>query len=212
MDKKEFKKTLKKVWYFLWESNSIWSWIANIIIAFILIKFIVYPGLGFILHTSHPIVAVVSGSMEHDGNFDDWWNSIAICERRTCTQKEFYNSYNITKEQFLSFKYKNGFNIGDIMVLKGLPPENIQVGDIIVFNTYRPDPIIHRNIKIWQENDQYYFQTKGDHNLESISSKTLNETKISSDKLIGKAVFRIPYLGWIKIGFVRLLQLLKIVR
>ena len=211
MDKKQAQKFFKKVWYFLWESNSIWSWIANIIIAFVLIKFIVYPGLGLALSTSHPIVAVVSGSMEHDGDFDEWWNSFAICQRRTCTQKEFYNSYNITKEQFLSFKYKNGFNIGDIMVLKGIPSENIQTGDIIVFNIYRPDPIIHRTIKKWQENDEYYFQTKGDHNLESISSTSLNETKISSDQLIGKAVFRIPYLGWIKIGFVKLLQLLRII-
>ena len=164
MDKRQLKAILKKIWYFLWESNSIWSWIANVIIAFVLIKFIVYPGLGLILSTSHPIAAVVSGSMEHDGDFNQWWDSVAVCQRRTCTQKEFYNSYNITKEQFLSFKYKNGFNIGDIMVLKGTAPENIKIGDILVFNTYRPDPIIHRVIKKWQENGQYYFKTKGDHN------------------------------------------------
>ncbi len=65
MGKRKFKKLLKKIWYFIWEDDSIWSWIVNIILAFVIIKFIVYSGLGFMLSTSHPIVAVVSGSMEH---------------------------------------------------------------------------------------------------------------------------------------------------
>jgi signal peptidase I len=211
MDKKQIKTILKKTWYFLWESNSIWSWIANVVIAFVLIKFIVYPGLGFILSTSHPIVAVVSGSMEHDGSFDEWWDSFAICEGTPCTQKDFYDSYNITKEEFISFSYKNGFNQGDIMVLKGSDAENIDVGDVLIFNNYRPDPIIHRIVRKWEESDEYYFKTKGDHNFESISSRSLNETKISSDEIVGKAVLRIPYLGWIKILFVKMLQFLRII-
>jgi len=211
MNKKQIKAILKKTWYFLWESNSVWSWIANVIIAFVLIKFIVYPGLGFVLSTSHPIVAVVSGSMEHDGNFDEWWDSFALCGGTPCTQNDFYSTYNITKEKFLSFKYKNGFNQGDIMVLKGSSPENIDVGDVLVFNNYRPDPIIHRIVEKWEEDGKYYFKTKGDHNFESISSRSLNETKISSDEIVGKAVLRIPYLGWIKILFVKMLQFLRII-
>jgi len=211
MDRKQLKTILKKTWVFLWESNSVWSWIANILLAFILIKFIVYPGLGLFLNTSHPIVAVVSGSMEHDGDFDKWWNSVALCEGRACSQKDFYNTYNISKEDFFSFSYKNGFNAGDIMVLRGFSAERLQVGDVLVFNNYRPDPIIHRAIKIWQEDGEYYFQTKGDHNLESISSITLNETKIPSSQLVGKAVLKIPYLGWIKIGFVKLLSFFRII-
>jgi signal peptidase I len=211
MDKEKTKKILKKIWYFLWESNSIWSWLANVIIAFVLIKFAVYPGLGLMLGTSHPIVAVVSGSMEHDGNFDEWWNSVAICDGRTCTQKDFYTSYNITKEEFLSFKFEDGFNAGDIMVLIGSSPEKIRIGDIVVFNSYRPDPIIHRVVEIEQKDDKYYFKTKGDHNLESISSEALNETRISSDNLVGKAAVRVPYLGWIKIGFVNFLRFFRII-
>ena len=79
MNKKKVKKRLKKIWYFIWEDNSIWSWIVNIILAFVLIKFIVYPGLGFLLSTSHPVVAVVSESMEHNKlGFDNWWKLIKI--------------------------------------------------------------------------------------------------------------------------------------
>jgi len=70
----KYKKFLKKFWHFIWEEDSLASWIVNVILAFILIKFIVYPGLGFLLSTTHPVVAVVSGSMEHNANFDIWWD------------------------------------------------------------------------------------------------------------------------------------------
>ena len=110
MNKQEFKKILKKIWWFIWESNSIWSWIVNIILAFILIKFIVYPVIGLILSTSHPIVAVVSGSMEHDGNFQEWWESNAICGNTNCNQALYYQQYEITQEDFQNFRFKNGFN------------------------------------------------------------------------------------------------------
>jgi hypothetical protein len=212
MNVKELKKILGKIWYFIWESNSIWSWIVNIILAFVIIKFLVYPGLGFVLGTSHPIVAVVSSSMEHDGSFDQWWSSPASCNGKACTQNEYYSGFNITKEQFYTFNFKNGFNKGDIIALKGKLPEEINIGDIIVFRNKKPDPIIHRVIKKWKENEVYYFQTKGDHNSASVKSLSLDETKIFQDEVIGKALFRIPYLGWIKILFVDFLKLIGILR
>ena len=61
--KKELKTKWSKFWYFIWEDDSVWSWIVNIGLAFLLIKFIVYPGLGLILATDFPVVAVVSGSI-----------------------------------------------------------------------------------------------------------------------------------------------------
>ena len=77
----------KGIWYFIWEDNSLLSWIVNVILAFVLIKFIIYPGLGLLFSTSYPIVAVVSGSMEHQGNFDTWWGSSAICSDNYCSQE-----------------------------------------------------------------------------------------------------------------------------
>ena len=62
-EKSKPASTWGKVWYFIWHDDSVWSWIVNIILAFLLIKFIVYPGLGFLLETEYPVVAVVSGSM-----------------------------------------------------------------------------------------------------------------------------------------------------
>ncbi len=199
MNKKSLKQTFKKLWYFIWEDNSIWSWIVNILLAFILIKFIVYPGLGLALGTSYPIVAVVSDSMEHNGlSFDEWWAG----------KSNWYIEYDITKQEFNDFKLKNGFNKGDIIILKGASPADLRVGEVIVFKVGRPDPIIHRIVKKWEEDDNYYFQTKGDKNSDSIKESDLDETRVSEKQLIGKAMLRIPWLGYIKIWFVDLLNFL----
>ena len=197
---KDLKKTWKKVWYFIWEDNSIWSWIVNIILAFVLIKFIVYPGLGFLLQTSHPVVAVVSESMEHNGGFDGWWDKA----------NKFYISNGIKKDDFEGFPLKNGFDKGDIMVIKGKKAENIQIGDVVVFWSARRDPIIHRIVKKWQDKGVYYFQTKGDHNPSSIKSQFLDETKISQEQIVGNAILRIPLLGYIKIWFVELIKIFQL--
>lgn len=196
MAKKERKKptsTAGKIWYFIWYDDSILSWLVNIILAFVLIKFIVYPVLGLILGTSFPIVAVVSNSMEHNGNFDNWWVS----------QKVFYENIDISAEEFQSYSFKNGFNKGDIMVLFGTNPENIEIGDTIVFRAKnKAYPIIHRVIKIKDIGGETYFETKGDHNVAQIKTPDLDETFISVDAYIGKSILRIPWLGYLKIGFV----------
>ena len=202
----------KRFWHFIWEENTTASNITSLILAFILIKFIVYPVLGVALGTHYPVVAVVSGSMEHDGNFNNWWNSEAWCNNKPCTQGEYYSQFSITKETFKKFPFPDGFNTGDMMVLKGEKPENIKVGDIIVFKNNRPEPIIHRVINKWTRNNIYYFQTKGDHNKISINNRFLSEKGISQDEILGKAVFKLPYLGWVKIAAVESLKfILKMV-
>ena len=202
MDKKEVRRILKGIWNFIWEDNSIWSWLVNVVLAFILIKFIVYPGLGLVLSTSHPIVAVVSESMEHNMNFNAWWDRSG----------QWYLENGIKKEDFLQFSLRNGFNKGDIMVLIGKKPEEIKVGDVIVFRSNRYDPVIHRVVKKWQNNGAYLFQTKGDNNKDSIKNNIIDETNISESQIIGKALFKIPFLGYIKIWFVEILRLVGITK
>ncbi len=189
---KKLKRIWKKVWHFIWEDNSIWSWIVNVILAFIIIKFLVYPGLGLVLGTTHPIVAVVSESMEHNGlPFDLWWEQ----------NRAWYEDNGITREQFREFTLRNGFNKGDIIVLTRANPEKLEIGDVIVFwpeNRLESEPIIHRIIDKWEENSNYHFATKGDNN------PTLQnfERDIREDQIIGRSLFRIPYLGYVKIFFV----------
>lgn len=187
----EWKKAWNKVtkaWDFIWNDDSALSWVLNIIIAIILIKFIIYPALGFILQTGFPIVAVVSGSMEHDGSFDDFWNE----------QGTFYENRGINKTEFLSYPFKNGFNTGDIMILYGTKPENLKRGDIIVFQSpAKSDPIIHRIIDIREVDGKYHFTTKGDHNQDVYGA--IGENDIIQDRVYAQAVIRVPFLGWVKI-------------
>ncbi len=193
----DWKTILKKTWYFIWKDDSLLSWIVNVILAFLIVKFIIYPGIGFLLSTTHPLVAVVSSSMEHDGSFDAWWES----------QSSWYEANSINKQDAIAWPSKNGFNKGDIMVLYGSQPQNIKVGDIIVFKSLQPDPIIHRVIRIYTEGNKLYFQTKGDHNPDTYSS--LGEDKIAQDRVIGRAVFRIPFLGWVKIIFTEIISIFR---
>lgn len=194
---KKRKSKLRKIWNFIWHEDSVLSWVVNIIIAFVLVKFVIYPGMGLLLHTTHPVVAVVSGSMEHNGNFNEWWQS----------QHTWYESNGFTKQDTESWNFRNGFNKGDIMVLKGVDINNIKVGEVIVFNGNSIDPIIHRVVKISKQNNIIYIQTKGDHNKDSYSA--LGELNIPKNRIVGRAVFRIPWLGWIKIGAVDFINMFK---
>ncbi len=181
----------KKIWRFIWHDDSILSWIINIILAFILVKFIIYPGLGLIFQTQLPVVAVVSGSMEHNSNFDNFW----------MRQGSWYESNGIIKKEFESFPLENGFNKGDIIFLYG--NKNIRKGDVIVFKGNSQNPIIHRVVNVKQDS----YQTKGDNNPDSF--KELGETNIKPEKVIGKAFLRIPYLGWVKIIFTDLINIFR---
>lgn len=196
----KYMKWLRKAWDFLWNDDSIISWFASLLVAFVLIKFIIYPALGLLFGTQFPIVAVVSESMEHEGSFDEWW----------AVHEDFYLRNEITKDQFLEFPFKNGFNKGDIMILVGEHPEQIKRGEILVFWSGKPYPIIHRVTKVGvsEESGERFFQTKGDNNRDQVRQPpVLDETNIQSDQIVGKAVMRIPYLGYVKIWFVELLNL-----
>jgi signal peptidase I len=186
-------KLLRKAWNFIWYENSLLSWIVNVFLAFVIIKFLVYPGLGLILSTGNPVVAVVSGSMEHSEPFDPWWVSSG----------SFYEKRNITKNQFAEFPMSGGFSKGDIIILRGRPPGDITVGDIIVFHGGRADPIIHRVISRTVSDDYYSFATKGDNNAGQLDS----ELTIPEDLIIGTSLYRVPFLGYVKILVVDALSL-----
>ena len=185
------KDVLKKVWHFIWVDGSILSWIVNAALAFLLVKFIIYPLLGMVLGTSYPVVAVISGSMEHNGlGFDAWWES----------NKGWYLQNDISKEELDESIFRNGFNKGDIILLLGAKPDDIDSLDVIVYNSdnYKY-PIIHRIVTKENKGLEYIFTTKGDNNPGP------DPAAISPGRILGKAVFRIPLLGWVKIWFSELI-------
>jgi signal peptidase len=86
------------------------------------------------------------------------------------------------------------FYKGDILILQGVRPQQISVGDIIVFSPPgRDTPVVHRVIQL---NKDGTFQTKGDANAGQLPF----ETSIQPGQIHGKEVFIIPYVGWIKLG------------
>tara|TARA_Y100000310_G_scaffold318707_1_gene373092 strand:- start:1346 stop:1936 length:591 start_codon:yes stop_codon:yes gene_type:complete len=181
--KDHFKGNLKKVYHFIFHDDSIWSWIVNIILAFLIVKFIIYPGLSLILGSSLPLVAVISGSMEHEGlGFDAWWEE----------NGDWYENQGITKEMFDSYRFTNGFNKGDVMVLGAW--DDAELGDTLVYQSGSHSyPIIHRVIYINDEENLY--ELKGDNN------DGPDPSAVSEEQVVGKALFRVPYVGWIKIWF-----------
>ncbi|MFP4189957.1 MAG: signal peptidase I [Candidatus Woesearchaeota archaeon] len=197
-----FKRQYKRFIKFLNE-DSFLSWVVNVALAFVLIRFIVYPLLGLVLATPFPIVAVVSGSMEHPGGFDEWWESPAVVDGNRMTQADFYAQYSIQEDDFGGFPFRNGFNTGDIKVLRGVSPEDVEIGDIIVFGSTERNPIIHRVIEKNINGSSTTFKTKGDNNPVSYEF----ESEIKEEDIIGKSIFRIPFLGYVKIWFFNLIGL-----
>ena len=207
------KSKIKQVWDFFWNSDSPWSWLVNIVVAFVMIKFVIYPLLGLIMGTGFPIVAVVSESMEHG------LHNNVLCGKQLVNYKDSYDNYwkicggwyeekGISKNQFKKFPFNKGFYKGDIIIVWGTKPKNLQMGDVLIFQGHKPQPLIHRIIKTESENGKYYFYTKGDHNSDILPNNI--ESKIPEEKLLGRGIIRIPYLGWVKIIFVEAVKPLGI--
>lgn len=81
---------------------------------------------------------------------------------------------------------------GDLVI--AIKPENIKVGDIIIYEANCPalphEDIIHRIVEI---NNGTYI-TKGDNN------PIRDPCPVSPDEVKGKVLFAIPLLGWPRLG------------
>ena len=170
---------LKDFWRFL-KKDTWQSWLVSLVLAFIVIKFILFPGMSFVLATPLPLVVVESCSMYHSGDFDDWWNSNDL----------WYEDKGIEREDFEEFPFKNGLNKGDIILVTGRG--GYEVGDIIIFNSEFRHPLIHRIVE-----DDDNLGTKGDHNFDQLPQ----EKNIAEGQVLGKSVARVPGLGWAKLIF-----------
>jgi len=80
---------------------------------------------------------------------------------------------------------------GDLLILQGRTAEEIQVGDIIVYEDswYIDAPIVHRVVDIDIIADEYHFITRGDANPHNDpGDRTI-------DEIVGVMVLRVPLLG-----------------
>jgi len=178
---KKTKESLKKVWDFL-QGDGWPSFVVVLILAFIIIKFIFFPGLSLLTGTSLPIVIVESCSMYHQhAGLGEIFKS------------PVYNNFGITLNDTKNWDFKNGLTKGDVIFV--VAPKHLKIGDIIIFNGGVSHPIIHRLIKV---GDTY--ETKGD-NYRTNSRQLPSERNIKKNQIIGKALFKVPLVGWLKLIF-----------
>ncbi len=147
--------------------------ILEIILAFI-VAWLFYQGLSFALNTPMPIVSVVSDSMYHRDNFDNWW----------ARNEDYYKGLKIEKSDFLKFTMPNGFARGDLILLVG--DNNPKTGDVVIYNLPGRDiTIIHRVVEVRDGS----VIVKGDNNA-------VPDPVVKKEAIIGRAVFAMPILGW----------------
>lgn len=81
--------------------------------------------------------------------------------------------------------------VGDIIIVQKVPATNIQVGDIIVFDSPEEIRTIHRVTQTRTlSNGTILFKTKGDANPTEETYWTQEED------VHGRVLYKIPYLGW----------------
>ena len=85
-------------------------------------------------------------------------------------------------------------HVGDMLILKGIDPQNIDEGDIVVY--YYPPMerlIIHRVFEMY---DDGTFRTKGDNN---ITNTQPDRWVVQPEWVHGTPLVKIPYLGYPRI-------------
>ncbi len=182
-------KALKKFWKWLWTSNSVLSWFVSFLLAFILVRFIFYPLLGLVLSTSLPLVVIESNSMNHFGNFDEWFQA----------QEDFYGNFNIVKEEAEKWPFRSGLDKGDVALIRGKSFDDLEIGDVIIFRPPSQEKAVIHRIVVKTEDK---VETKGDANIGQLGQ----EKNIAPEQVAGVAILRIPYIGWLKLMFVEILR------
>lgn len=155
------------------------TWYGNVLLGLLAAVIFYYVILANALSTNVPVVAVVSGSMAHDSSIE---------EKHYRWLEE---NFDYSRSYIDSWPFKNGFNIGDMPIVRG--QKSYQIGDVIVYSVQGINaPIIHRIIKI---NDDGTYQTKGDNNSGQLSY----EFKVKLEQIKGKVIFIIPKVGYFKV-------------
>lgn len=80
---------------------------------------------------------------------------------------------------------------GDVVIVREVAPETIQIGDIIRFHRDSID-VVHRVKEIQNEGGQISFITRGDNN-------NVDDEPVSTEMCEGKVIFTIPKIGYISI-------------
>ncbi len=86
--------------------------------------------------------------------------------------------------------------VGDLIIVKGVQPEEIKIGDIIVFDPPREGigRTVHRVKHIESTNGNFTFKTKGDAN------DIEDQYTVYPENIHGRLSYRIPYIGYLALN------------
>jgi len=91
------------------------------------------------------------------------------------------------------------FYKGDMLLVYGI--QQAEVGDVVIYQNPKTHlPVVHRVIEVDGEGR---YITKGDKNTANDIDLGITNGPVSNNQLHGKVLFRVPYLGWVKIIFLR---------
>lgn len=90
-------------------------------------------------------------------------------------------------------------NVGDIILVRGVDPNTIAAGTIVVFHSPRDYnmPIVHRVTSVIVDGEQLYFRTKGDNN--PVADNWTPLPGVPSSHLIGIYTGKIPLIGLVSL-------------
>ena len=159
------------------------SHIVKEVLKFILILAILYFGVSGVLVLALRVDpywrAVISNSMKHQ---DESW-------------REYFEERDYDTSQF---PIQGGFERGDMLIVQGVGSvTEITVGEVIVFDTGQPTPLVHRVVDIRNENGEIRLTTKGDANRGILSM----EESIKPEQIMCKVIFVIPKIGYLSLWF-----------
>jgi signal peptidase I len=205
----EPKKPLIKIAY----------WIAYIIFAFVC-AYIIYLLLGLILGVNMPLAIVVSYSMEPSLSRGD---IVIIKDIKNLDVQTIEINENIKNKDLKEFAeiiyFKNEYGLEQVESITidetTINIENIIENDIIIYpSNLQNKDIVHRLVVLIKANDGEYVLTKGDNNktnrlidqdcnfVEGVAKHNcLNKYPTPINKVKGKVISKIPYIGYIKLGF-----------
>lgn len=97
------------------------------------------------------------------------------------------------------------YNVGDLLLLRSIPSDRLQVDDVIVFEvSTRSYDIVHRIIEIQyrSQDGKLYFRTKGDNNPSADYWRGTEcwNGMIPEENVIGKVIGKVPLLGHVSLA------------
>lgn len=85
------------------------------------------------------------------------------------------------------------FRAGDMVVVSGVRPAEVSLGDVITFHQAMDPSVLvtHRVVKVVREGDAVFWKTRGDANAAP------DPTLVTAPRLVGRLEMIIPYAGYL---------------